>query len=47
MTQQSVMLPALVVMFALLAALAFLSRDETRQNRPELVQSSGQSDTGN
>jgi len=44
MTQQSIMLPTLVAMFALLAALAFLSRDET-QNRPGLVQPLGQSDT--
>lgn len=45
MTQQSVMLPALVAMFALLAALAFLSRVETRQNRPGRGQPLGQSDT--
>jgi hypothetical protein len=45
MTQQSIMLPALVAMFALLAALAFLSRDETTQIRDKLVQPLGQSNT--
>lgn len=42
MTQQSVILPVLVAMFALLAALAFLSRDEP-QGQPGQTQPLDQS----
>ena len=45
MTHQSVMLPALVAMFALLAALAFLSRDEPTQDQPGQTQPLDQSGT--
>ena len=38
MTQQSIVLPTLAAMFALLAALAFLSREETTENQPGSVQ---------
>lgn len=43
MTQQSVMLSTLVAIFALVAALAFLSRDEPTQNQPGQTQPLDQS----
>ena len=45
MTQQSVMLPALVAIFALVAALAFLSRDEPTPDQPGQTQPLDQSGT--
>lgn len=45
MTQQSVLLSTLVAMFALVAALAFLSRDQPTPDQPGQTQSLDQTGT--